>query len=208
MLPKMQEKVNQRICEFKKDLNDLSPIEMVRKYITSGDCFILSNDQYFDLRSKVACCFGLHPNEVLVVGSAKLGFSIAPCQLYNTFSTESDIDVALVSSKLFDEIWQSGYDYKYSGEDWKKKEHSKFIKYLFRGWIWIDMLPESPLIPLIDKGVKLFEKMTSSGMFGNHKISGGLYKSYFFLENYQKICIEHCIKDKIESEAQNADNSD
>ena len=143
----------------------------------------------------------------MVVGSTKLGFSLDPDTLYRPFCSESDIDVALVSSKLFDEIWRSGYDYKYSGQEWKKKEHNKFIKYLFRGWIWIDMSPESPLIPLIDKGVKLFEKMTSSGMFGNHKISGALYQSYFFLENYQKRCIEHCIKDKIESEVQNADNS-
>ena len=206
MLPTMREKANKRLYEFQKDLTDLSPIEMVRKYITSGECFIFSNDQYFDLRSKVACCFGLHPNEVLVVGSAKLGFSIAPDKMYNTFSTESDIDVALVSPKLFDEIWKSGYDYKYSGENWPKQ--NQFIKYLFRGWIRFDMLPESPLIPLSEKWATLFEKMTSSGMFGSYRIAGGLYKSYFFLENYQKICIEYCIKSKIKMEGQNADSSD
>ncbi len=74
----MNYKVEERLAKFKVDLIEQPLIQIVRKHIISGDCFILSKDQYFDLRSEVADHFGLHPNEVFVVGSAKLGFSVAP----------------------------------------------------------------------------------------------------------------------------------
>ena len=61
---------------------------------------MLSQDKYFDLRSEVAGHFGLHPDEVLIVGSTKLGFRVAPSKQYRLFSDESDIDVVLVSSTL------------------------------------------------------------------------------------------------------------
>ena len=100
----MSNDVEKRLNQFKKDLSVLTSIQIVRKHIVSGDCFILSQDEYFDLRSEVAEHFGLHPNEVLVVGSAKLGFSVAPNSRYREFCDESDIDVAMVSSMLFEQF--------------------------------------------------------------------------------------------------------
>ena len=68
----MSNDVEKRLNQFKEDLNQYTSIQIVRKHIIAGDCFILSQDQYFNLRSEVAEHFGLHPNEVFVVGSAKL----------------------------------------------------------------------------------------------------------------------------------------
>ena len=188
----MNNGVEERLKEFKKDLkSDLSSIQIVRKHIIFGECCELSRQDYFDLRSKVAKKFGLHPNEVLVVGSAKLGFSIAPDQEYNLFSDESDIDVALVSSKLFDKYWNQVFSYKKENPYWNE---DKFITYLFQGWIRPDKFPRSKLFPLGKDWWEFFQSMTSSGRYGKYNISGGLYQSYFFLENYQKICIQKCKK--------------
>ena len=74
----MSHEVEKRLNRFKKDLNKLTPIQVVRKHIIFGECCELSQHEYFELRSEVADYFGLHSNEVLVVGSAKLGFSVAP----------------------------------------------------------------------------------------------------------------------------------
>lgn len=101
----MTDEAKGRFEQFEKDLSVLSSIQIVRKHIISGECCILSQPKYFDLRSEVADHFGLHPNEILVVGSAKLGFSVVPHKLYRPFCDESDIDVAIVSSTLFDKIW-------------------------------------------------------------------------------------------------------
>lgn len=204
----MNNGVEERLKEFKKDLkSDLSSIQIVRKHIIFGECCELSRQDYFDLRSKVAKKFGLHPNEVLVVGSAKLGFSIAPDQEYNLFSDESDIDVALVSSTLFDKYWKQAFNFKYNVPYWRNcwEKYDEFIDFLFRGWIRPDKFPQSKLFPLGKDWWDFFQSMTSSGRYGHYNIRGGLYQSYFFLENYQKICIEKC-KKKLEKYYE--DNSD
>ena len=186
----MSNQVKERLNQFKKDLSVLTSIQIVRKHIISGDCFILSQDKYFDLRSEVAEHFGLHPNEVFVVGSAKLGFSVAPNNRYREFCDESDIDVAMVSSMLFEQFWQEVFKYRYEGPYWP--EYRQFTNYLFRGWIRPDKLPHSSMFDLREKWWKFFQSITKSREYGDFKIAGALYKSYFFLENYQEIRIQEC----------------
>ncbi|MCY4402480.1 MAG: hypothetical protein OXD54_07885 [Candidatus Poribacteria bacterium] len=186
----MSDEVKKRLKEFKTDLNILTPIQIVRKHIIFGECCELSRQDYFDLRSEVAKYFGLHPNEVLVVGSAKLGFSIAPDKQYDLFSDKSDIDIALVSSTLFDEYWNQVFSYKRINPYWNERD---FINYLFQGWIRPDKFPRSKMFPSGKDWWIFFQSITSSGKYGKYKIRGGLYQSYFFLENYQKICIQECI---------------
>lgn len=187
----MNNEVEERLKEFKTDLNNLTPIQIVRKHIIFGECCELSRQDYFDLRSNVAKKFALHPNEVLVVGSAKLGFSIAPEKEYELFSDKSDIDVVLVSSKLFDKYWNQVFSYKKENPYWNE---NRFITYLFQGWIRPDKFPQSKLFPLGKDWWEFFQNMTSSGRYGKYKIAGGLYQSFFFLENYQQISIQKCKK--------------
>ena len=184
----------ERLCQFKEDLSVLSPLRMVRKYVTTGGCCILSESQYFNLRSEVADCFKLHPSEVLVVGSAKLGFSIAPNKPYQQFSDESDIDVVLISPTLFDEIWEVVFRYKHDGGYWP--EYKDFVKYFFQGWIRPDKLPRSDMFPFGKKWWRFFQGVTKRHIYGDYKIAGALYRSYFFLENYQKNCVQQCMSEK------------
>lgn len=195
----MNNGVEEKINRLKEDLSVLSSIQVVRKHIILGECCILSQQSYFDLRSEVAENFGLHPNEVFVVGSAKLGFRVAPNNRYREFCDESDIDVALVSAPLFDQIWQDVFKYRYEGPYWPK--HKEFIKYLFRGWIRPEMLPRSSKFPFRKKWWDFFLSITRSGKYGDYKIRGGLYRSYFFLENYQKIRIQDCMNNLEENNA-------
>ena len=187
----MSNDVEERLNQFKEDLNKYTSIQIVRKHIIFGECCELSQQDYFNLRSEVAKNFGLHPNEVFVVGSAKLGFSVAPKNRYREFCDDSDIDIALVSSKLFDEYWNHVFNFKKKNPYWN--EH-KFVNYLFQGWIRPDKLPPSKLFSLRKDWWDFFQRMTSSGRYGNYKIAGGLYQSYFFLENYQRIGIQECKK--------------
>ena len=153
----------------------------------------MSQDKYFDLRSEIADHFQLHPNEVLIVGSAKLGFSIVPKKRYRPFCDESDIDVAIVSSKLFDEIWETVFSYWHEDGPWP--EYDDFIEYFFRGWIRPDKLPRSNVVQVRRDWWEFFQKVTRSGMYGDYNIAGALYKSWFFLEHYQGICVQECIND-------------
>ena len=55
---------------------------IVDRHIIFGDCYILDKDSYFDLKEQVADHFEIHPPQVVMVGSGKLGFSIAHPKRY------------------------------------------------------------------------------------------------------------------------------
>jgi hypothetical protein len=182
--------VEEKIKTFRADLPQLDVNSLVQRHITYGECFALSADQYFALKQCISHQFGIHTTEVLVVGSAKLGFSIAPNKRYRPFGESSDIDVALCSSQLFDDIWSDVFKYWARGESWPGLDD--FRKYLFRGWMRPDKLPPSNSFPRSKEWWEFFRKLAAKGEFGPYKITGALYKSWDFLESYQQKCVGDC----------------
>ncbi len=200
----MNKNVEERLDQFKEDLNRYTSIQVVRKHIIFGECCELSQQDYFDLRSEVAVNFGLHPNEVLVVGSAKLGFSIVPNKRFRPFRRDkSDIDVALVSSKLFDQVSEDIFSYKQEAGDWRK--YGEFADHLFQGWIRPDKFPRSQVFGFGNEWWDFFLRITGNRKYGDYKIRGALYKSYFFIENYQEDCVQQC-KDYLQISYLEVDN--
>ena len=191
-----EQEIEDKIREFKKDLSMHSPSQIVRKRIIFGECAILSNSQYLDLRIEVANQFDIHPNNVLVVGSAKLGFSTAPHKRYKPFNDESDIDVVIVSEILFNKFWYQSFLYWKAGSFWDRQE--KFKRYLFQGWIRPDYLPPSRRFVLGNEWWEYFRKLTSSGKYGYYKIAGAIYKDWNYIEYYQISAIDSCAQELLE----------
>lgn len=48
---------------------------------------------------------GVEPIDVRIIGSGRLSFSLAPAKNLRIFTDKSDIDVAIVNERLFDEFW-------------------------------------------------------------------------------------------------------
>lgn len=178
------------IEEFKQDLIDLTSLQIIRKYILGAESQILNPDQHYRLKEQVCEHFGVEFNDVIMVGSGKLGFSIKPSRRFQSFHDESDIDIAVVSSKLFEKIWTEAYLFKKGGADWPKA--ASFFKYLSEGWIRPDKLPRNEYFEFTSKWWDFFNSLTSSGNYGPYAIRAGLYHSNFFLQEYQKICIDQC----------------
>ncbi len=188
--------ISERIIDFKCQLPIFDEKTLVRKFLTSGDCYVVDKDTYLDLKTTIADHFSIHPNEVIIVGSAKLGFSIAENlgkskHRYRQFSDTSDIDVAIVSQGLFDQIWEKLYDYIEEKNYWQKQQ--EFTTYHFTGWMRPDMLPNSPRFNFTQTmWWDFFNNLTSSQKYGNYKIRGGLYRNWHFLEKYQVKCVRQC----------------
>lgn len=188
--------IDDKIAEFKQHLKSNDEASVVRRFITSGDCYVVNQDKYLELKSTIADHFQIHPNEVLIVGSGKLGFSIAENLAkskprYRHFSDSSDIDVAIISQKLFDTIWKDLYDYIEDKGYWQKQK--EFTTYHFTGWMRPDMLPSSPRFDFTQTmWWDFFNNLTSSQKFGDYKIRGGLYRNWHFLEKYQMKCVKQC----------------
>jgi hypothetical protein len=140
----------------------------------------------------IATNFEIEYNDVVVVGSARLGFSIKPSRRFESFGEESDVDVAVVSTHLFERVWKEVYAYDKSGAYWPEK--SSFRKYLSRGWIRPDFLPPEDTFEFSKGWWPFFNELDITGC--PYKITCGVYHSQFFLREYQKICIEQC-KDEL-----------
>jgi hypothetical protein len=179
--------IDSRIEAFKTILKGNEHEEViVQKYIAHGTPYIFKDDEdkYFDLKREIAANFSEHYNNIHMVGSAKLGFSIAPSKLWKPFTVESDIDIVIVSTKLFESLWGSLHEFNIALTNRTKQEdatYKSFLNYFFKGWIRPDLFPfESSLqTDWFD-----FFKSISYGKYGPQKVTGALYHSFNFFEKY------------------------
>jgi hypothetical protein len=155
-----------------------------------GECAVIAPDEYYRLRTAVSQEFSLHTNDVLVVGSGKLGFSIAPTKQFRLFGETSDLDVVIVSDRLFDLIWKDVYQYSAQGGYWEN--FGDFRKYMFQGWIRPDKLPPDHKFSFGKQWWEFFNRLSASRGFSVPRIRGAVYKNFFFLESYQTQAVRLC----------------
>jgi len=179
--------INNRIEAFKTILKGHENEEVVvQKYIVHGTPYIFKEDEdkYFDLKREIAANFSEHYNNIHMIGSAKLGFSIAPTKLWKPFTIESDIDIVIVSTKLFENLWRNVHEFNIGLTDRKKDEDirfKRFLYYFFKGWIRPDLFPFE--YPVKTEWFEFF-KSISYKKYGPQKITGALYHSFDFFEKY------------------------
>lgn len=176
--------VERRKAEFRGSVENLAPLDVVRRHIIYGSCFALLDEQYYKLRRSASDEFDVHPNEIVVVGSGKLGFSVAPGKMLRPFGDHSDIDLAIVSPTLFDEAWQSVFQYSRTGGYWPDRD--RFCSYLLQGWIRPDKLPPEKTFEFGRRWWTFFRNISATGEFGPYKVRGALYRSWTFLEGYHE----------------------
>lgn len=177
--------------DFKADLTKLSSLQIVRKHVFNGQSKILCEDMVYELKEEICSYLNIDFNDVVLVGSGKMGFSIKPSRRYGEFNDDSDLDIAIVSPHLFHTVWKEAFAYKKSRAYWP--DSSSFFQFLAAGWVRPDKLPSSKYFEFTEHWWNFFNKVTSSAKYGPYKIRAGLYQSWFFLEEYQKICVEQCM---------------
>ncbi len=184
--------IDQRVRSFKAQLLVKSALWLLQNHITFGEAFVFEDDRsrYVDFKIEIAEQFHIHPSEVVLVGSAKLGFSIAPKKRYQSFGDKSDIDVAIICPPLFEQIWQEVLEYWNNDNPWSQE--ASFKDYLFRGWIRPDKLPPADRFEVRKRWWNFFGNLTRTRKYGNYSVTGALYKSWHFFETYQRISIQQC----------------
>jgi hypothetical protein len=183
-----------RVETFQADLAALHPIEVIRKHITTGMPVEVDQEAYYSLRSAVAEEFELHPSAVILIGSCRMGFSIAPRKRYRLARQHADLDIALVSTERFDAYWDSVFAYSRADDAWKQgQEYRRFVRMLFEGWIDPRGLPNVPSFDQANKWTSFFDGLMQSRRFGQRRISARLYRTWSRLESYQEVAVRQCI---------------
>ncbi|WP_431842954.1 hypothetical protein [Calidifontibacter indicus] len=182
------------LASFKYELSRLDALSLVQRRITSGACAQITDDQYADLKHHIAARYSISHADILVVGSAKLGFSIAPRKRYRAFGEDSDIDVAIVSTSLYNQIWRDLAGIQISDPTFNWADRSSFALYHLKGWVRPDKLPHSPGLIRRTEWFEFFRELTSAGTCGPFKISAGIYYDLTFLEMYQERAVQMCME--------------
>lgn len=163
-----------------------------RKTVLHGTPHVFEGreDDFYEFRSRIAQNFGISFHEVIITGSGQLGFSPHKDTM---FSLDSDIDVALVSQKLFEEFIEIARCYQMqlrrarrSITEYEQVMYHQFLEYSVLGWIRPDKLPTSFQVSLAKDGWFDFFKSLSyeRSEVGNYKVNGGVFRSYRHLELY------------------------
>jgi hypothetical protein len=194
-LEEIEEQGPARLASFQGELGGASPLLLFRKWILNGSSLLLPPADYHELKQAVAVSFNVHPSEVVMVGSAKLGFSLKPARRYELFANKSDIDVAIVSPDRFVSIWRDIF-LATTRSSWT---HEEFNSYLFRGWLRPDKFPRSEPPSVCRDWNNRVRDLTASRRFGPYDITIGMYHSWPFMERYQIMAIEDCQRIKEEA---------
>lgn len=127
---------------------------LIEKHILHNVPFFFKDnmDSYFAIKKQISDKYKIPITNIYLVGSGQLGFSLNPKNKYRDFveveneefKKRSDLDFAIISDKLFNQIWDQicGYrlnDFSYRDDD--KYDYNEFQKYLFSGWMRPDKFP-------------------------------------------------------------------
>ncbi len=202
--------------DIKNDIVLLNPKEFYIKHILRSD------NWYFetmlgvgkediiritdDFKQIVSQSLGISFNNIAMVGSGKLGYSLSPRsarqdKLFMCFSNdsrvrpESDIDIAIVSNQLFQTYWDL---FRCSYSEVNKHLYRYISREIYRGYINEKNLLE------IDGCRKYWNPISSSSkkllhsdLYIKHEISYRLYRSWEDFEEYNIQSLEEIKRGEI-----------
>jgi hypothetical protein len=177
-----------------KDIILNEPLErVVEEFIFKGEPYVFRRwPQGFEvLRSHLCSQLSILTSNVIVIGSAKIGFSLNPDSFGRQFSEKSDIDVLVVSDTVFDSMWQTllkwNYPRRYRLDGFEQEWAISRMDDVYWGWLRPDRIrfeglsfPDA-LKPLRDLSTKWFNAFRSLSLFPNFEnrdVSGRLYRSW------------------------------
>ena len=197
------------VDEFKNIILNASLDHVVQRHIFEGVPYVFrERPESSSLLTKHLCgAMDLSEQNVIVVGSAKVGFSLNPDNFPRKFSEISDIDVIVISEGLFDQVWMTLLKWNYPRRglnlgriegEWAQLRR----KDIYWGWLVPNEInyeglsfPEA-LKPLRDISATWFNTFQSLSLypeFAARTISGRLYRTWdqaflYHIEGLRLIC--------------------
>lgn len=179
---------DEKVQEFKDTVSDEnnSLEKIIDKYLLFGTPYIFKDDEnkFYELKNEIAGFLKVSQTNIFVVGSAKLGFSIAPKKRYKHFNEESDIDIAIIDGATFLRYWKILYEYNTIGRAWssdEEKTYRKFLEYFFKGWLRPDKFPST-----MNEKREWFDFFKSLQKKYKFKISAGIYYDINVFSGYNR----------------------
>ncbi len=188
------------VAEFKELLLTQPLDEVAKSQVFAGMPYAFSKqpEAMQLMRKHLTAHLGIAPEDIVIIGSAQVGFSLSPDNFPRAFTKDCDIDVLLVDAKMFDEIWNTLLAWHYprrfwlDGMDWDWAKRRKDEIY----WGWVEpseihyrglSFPDV-LRSMRDLSANWFNAFKSLGRypeFMNRDVNGRLYRTWDHALAYQ-----------------------
>lgn len=190
--------------EFRQIVARMDPMTVVEDVLLDGEAKYVSEEQATLVRNSLCARFGLKEDaiKVIVVGSAKLGYSLSEkleagvfLPRYRMFRQASDMDFAVVSSTLYLKVWRSLSNYSHASTPFPWKSN-KLGDFNVVGWLRPDYFP------IVDRPKEcidwweVFGELTRNPLFRGHKVRVALYFHMSFLKDYQVRSVIDCQREE------------
>lgn len=99
--------MKRNIEDIKKELISLPSSVFITKWILEHPPFIFEDsiEEYLSWRESIAQQLKIDPHDIIITGSASLGFSLNPNKNFKSFDSKSDVDISIISSLYFNIAW-------------------------------------------------------------------------------------------------------
>lgn len=194
-----------KIKIFFEDVKKKRTQEIYNEYIISGEIWIFKKiygDKWFykydEFKKYVSSKLDVHYNDISIAGSGKLGFSINPEKEFKKFDENSDIDIIVVSQKLFYQFWDEYTLCSYSNV--KFQQFRQICFGIMRKYLCLE-ITNSPnnLFIKWEKKTKDFEKDIQMIFNIENEVHYRIFESWSAAKDYYMNSIEKC-KEKIYGE--------
>jgi hypothetical protein len=98
-----------RLQAFQQDLKNRDALDLFQTWVLRGVPVVYTDDVYQRLKKTIATRLSLNLVDVIMIGSAKLGFSLTSAPRFKLFSGTSDVDISIISPRLFEELWNQAH---------------------------------------------------------------------------------------------------
>lgn len=179
------------VDEFKEKLIGDDGVEVVSsEYLFSSKVWFFSQkfnngkqyEQYDSFKAYFSKHLKLPTNDVAIVGSAKTGFSLAPAKDFSVFHDGSDIDVAIVSPRIFRDSWDAYLQLKSSN---RLPDQKSIARDIFRRFVTLKNPPAgSKFFEEWSKLVDPFKKDLQLTFGMPNEINYRIYKSWDDAKTY------------------------
>jgi hypothetical protein len=160
---------------------DLPPERFVSEHLLGDRAFIFAWETapYNEFRMTMAGLLGVAPGQVRLIGSAKLGFSLNTSNLLRKFRSDSDLDLIVVASDMFDEcvleLRQRATELELAGIE-ERRRLRKTREFIPDGFLRPDKLPLG--CSLMKKWFPLLAGPFDSEPARSHIVKAWLFKSW------------------------------
>lgn len=191
------------VVEFKEIILTKEFDDVLTDVLLSGDAKHCDEKNRKFIKTIITDKYKISEDDInlIVVGSAKLGFSITEkldkqgnlLKRYRPFRADSDIDLAIVSPRLYSLLWDelSYYSFNQPAQPW---DSGRLGDYMVCGWLRPDYFPKRTNLRKCNDWWSVFTFLSAQHRLGRRRVRGAIYYSFEQLKYYQAKGLKDCIE--------------